>query len=77
MTETPTYTAVLLGPGSVGDGQTVELDYVDGALQEVVELDFEVAGERVQRTWTLADSKSTPVTYDFVGESDAQPSVKN
>ncbi|UFS59409.1 hypothetical protein [Subtercola endophyticus] len=73
MTDERTYKAELIGPTTVGNAEVIELPYVDGAYQDLVELTFEADGATSVRTWALGEGTVEPIPYNFVGEVDATP----
>ncbi|MEA9986488.1 MULTISPECIES: hypothetical protein [Subtercola] len=73
MTDNETYRAELIGPNVIGNNEIVELPYVNGAYQDLVELTFEAAGTTSVRTWALGEGTVEPIAYNFVGEVDATP----
>ncbi len=78
MTDERTYKAELIGPTSVGNAEVIELPYVDGAYQDLVELTFEVDGAKSVRTWALGEGTVEPIPNNFVGEVDAsEPHIAN
>ncbi|RFA13410.1 hypothetical protein B7R22_12075 [Subtercola boreus] len=81
MTDKSTYQAELIGPGVIGNNEVVELSYVEGAYQDLVELTFEVAGATSVRTWALGEvgpDTLEPIPYTFLSEVDqTPPNVEN
>jgi hypothetical protein len=75
-----TYRAVLYGPGNIGSGQEVDLDYgADGQHQDIVVVDVVEGGETIRRTFRRGHETAEPVPYRFVEESDTggEPNVPN
>ena len=74
-----TYRAVLYGPNTIGSGEEVDLDYVDGAYQDV--LVVETAGEDgdpIVRSYRRGADTDEPIPYRFVEENDTgEGAVKN
>jgi len=68
-----TYRAVLYGPGTIGSGEEVELDYVDGAYQDVLVVEAASEdGEPIVRSYRRGkDTAEEPVPYRFVEENDS------
>lgn len=79
MSDKTTYTAVLFGPGLIGHGEEIVLDYVNGAYQAEIVTEYDEAGGRITRTWKLGHETSEPIPYQFVSEEDegGEPSVQN
>ncbi|QWT23972.1 hypothetical protein KPL76_00510 [Subtercola sp. PAMC28395] len=78
MTDNPTYKAELIGPTTLGNNEIIELPFIDGAYQDLVELSFEAGDTTSVRTWALGEGTVEPIPYNFVGEIDsAPPSVEN
>lgn len=63
-----TYRAVLFGPNPIAAGVEVELEYVDGKVQEVVVLESVEDGETTVRTYKRGHHTEEPFPYRFVDE---------
>lgn len=75
-----TYRAVLYGPGTIGSGEEVDLDYVDGAYQDVLVVEAaNEEGEPIVRSYRRGKhTEEGPVPYRFVEENDTgEGAVKN
>ena len=72
-----TYRAVLYGPNTIGSGEEVELDYVDGAYQDVVVVEAaEDDGEPVVRSYKRGKhTAEEPIPYRFVDENETGQSA--
>lgn len=79
MSDKTTYTAVLYGPGLIGHGEEVQLDYVNGAHQPEIVTEYDEPGGRIRRTWKLGHETAEPIPYRFVSDEDAggEPNVPN
>ncbi|MET0854475.1 MAG: hypothetical protein ABWX62_03070 [Microterricola sp.] len=71
MSEKTTYTAVLFGPGMIGHGDEMQLEYVNGAYQPEIVISYDEPGGTITRTWRLGHETAEPVPYRFVSEQDA------
>lgn len=79
MSEKTTYTAVLFGPGMIGHGEELELDYVNGAYQPEIITEYDGPEGRITRVWRLGHETEEPVPYRFVSEQDSasEPHITN
>jgi hypothetical protein len=68
MSHGATYRAVLFGPNPIAAGVEVELEYVDGDVQEVVVLESVDDGETMIRTYKRGHYTEEPVPYQFLEE---------
>jgi hypothetical protein len=66
-----TYKAVLFGPNPIASGVEVELEYVDGKVQEVIVLESVDDGETIVRTYKRGHHTEEPVPYRFIDEDSA------
>lgn len=74
-----TYRAVLYGPNTIGSGEEVDLDYVDGSYQDVLVVEAASEdGEPIVRSYRRGAHTEEPIPYRFVEENDTgEGSVKN
>jgi hypothetical protein len=75
-----TYRAVLYGPGTIGSGEEVDLDYVDGAYQDVLVVETASEdGDPIVRSYRRGKpTDEEPIPYRFVEENDTgEGAVKN
>lgn len=75
-----TYRAVLYGPNTIGSGDEVELDYVDGAYQDVVVVEVTGDdGEPIVRSYKRGKhTDEEPIPYRFVDENETgQAAIPN
>ncbi|SDT19754.1 hypothetical protein [Microterricola viridarii] len=79
MSEKTTYTAVLFGPGMIGHGDELELEYVNGSYQPEIVTEYDEPEGKITRTWRLGHETEEPVPYRFVGEHDSggEPTITN
>ena len=68
MNRADTYQAVLFGPNPIASGVEVELEYVDGKMQQIIVLESVDDGETTIRTYKLGHQTEEPVPYRFVEE---------
>ncbi|MDJ0350984.1 hypothetical protein [Cryobacterium sp. PH29-G1] len=72
MSQSATYRAVLFGPNPIAAGTEVELEYVDGALQDVIVLEAVEDTETITRTYKRGHETEEPVPYRFVEEDSTE-----
>ena len=81
MNEKVTYSAVLYGPGLLGHGDEMVLDYVNGAYQPEIVTYSDGPGGRISRVWRIGHETTEPIAYRFVSEqdvdADAEERVEN
>jgi hypothetical protein len=68
MSHGATYKAVLFGPNPIAAGVEVELEYVDGAVQEVIVLESVDDGQTMIRTYKRGHHTEEPIPYQFLEE---------
>ncbi|TFD44751.1 hypothetical protein E3T55_20025 [Cryobacterium frigoriphilum] len=68
MNRAATYKAVLFGPNPIASGVEVELEYVDGEMQQIIVLESVADGETTIRTYKRGHHTEEPVPYRFVDE---------
>ena len=68
MSHSATYKAVLFGPNPIAAGTEVELEYVDGAYQEVIVLAAVEKTQTITRTYKRGHVTDEPIPYRFVEE---------
>ena len=71
MSHGATYRAVLFGPNPIAAGVEVELEYVDGKVQEMIVLESVDDGETTVRTYRRGSHTEEPLPYRFVDEETA------
>ena len=71
MSHGATYKAVLFGPNPIAAGVEVELEYVDGDVQEIIVLESVDDGKTMIRTYKRGHHTEEPVPYQFL-EEDSQ-----
>lgn len=79
MNANSTYRAVLYGPGTIGSGEEVNLEYVDGKQVETLVIDVVEEGFTIRRTYRRGRETAEPIPYRFVEEDDTggEPNVPN
>ena len=63
-----TYKAVLFGPNPIAAGVEIELEYVEGNVQEVIVLESVDDGETTIRTYKRGHHTDEPIPYRFIDE---------
>ncbi len=70
MSDKKTYTAVLLGPNPMGEGEERELEFVNGEYQPTVVVEYNDPDGTIKRTYVLEAKTEEPIPYRFVNEHD-------
>jgi len=76
MSRGATYKAVLYGPNPMASGVELELEYIDGEVQETVVLESIDDGVMTLRTYRRGHHTEEPVSYRFF-EEDVEDSSQN
>lgn len=71
MSHSATYRAVLFGPNPIASGTEIELEFEDGAFQEVVVLEAVEDGNVIRRAFRRGETTDEPIPYQFVEEQAA------
>lgn len=82
MTRGATYKAVLFGPNPIASGVELDLEYVEGEIQDTVVLESVDDGVMTLRTYRVGHHTEEPVPYRFVEEDseispDSEPDIPN
>ena len=72
MSHSATYRAILFGPNPIAAGTEVELEYTDGAYQDVIVLEAVEDTETISRTYKRGRETEEPIPYRFVEEDVAE-----
>ncbi|MFO7691139.1 MAG: hypothetical protein R6W83_11415 [Cryobacterium sp.] len=77
-----TYKAVLFGPNPISAGVELDLEYIDGEVQEAVVLESVDDGVMTLRTYRRGHHTEEPVPYRFVeqhieNDPESEPDIPN